>query len=257
MNKQFVTFAEARVIDPQKTHEIATDRDAWTLKVTGPDGEEIVIPPGSDISFDGFAGSGQVVVALDGNGQPRYDKFLYEQKPGVAIVAWGLAGGTVKLFCLKQLRPFAYDPQDPEKEFVFGQIPMGFFSRADRKLPLQEGIESAVRRELQEEVGVGEDEIIKVEIPSLSTLWAEPTFLRNGTYVAFAQINLNAATCEPQGGHGDGERIQGVELIPASEMLVRIKVGRTPDGVVYQMGESLGPLIMFFTRHPEFFEIEM
>lgn len=254
-NKPFVSFAEARAIDAQKTQAIAGGYGAWTLKVVDPAGQEIAIPPGSDISFDGFSGSGRVVVVLDKNGQPQYDKFLYEQKPGVAIVAWGEAGGTVKLVCLKQLRPFAYDSAEPEKEIVFGQIPMGFFSRPDRELPQQEGMKSAVRRELKEEIGANEEDIIQIEIPNLPTLWADPTFLRNGTYVAFAQINLETVKCGPQGDHGDGEQIQKVELVSVHEMLARIAAGRTADGVVYNMGESLGPLLMFFTRYPQFFEV--
>ncbi|MDO8592391.1 MAG: NUDIX hydrolase [bacterium] len=251
--KTFVTFAEARRIDFKQTEKIASQPSAWKARVTLPDGSVLTLPPGCDLKLEGFSGFAQLVVALDGKGEPIYDKLLYSQKSGVAIVAWGRdAGGTTKLAYLEQARPFADDPEHPEPGLlVFGQIPMGFLTAADRELPLKEGVERAVHRELREEAGIRE--VIEIEIPEPATCWQDPTLIRNGTLVAFAQVVLPVSD-DPSGlTAGDGEDIRKIEFLSVKEIRRRIAAGKTADGVIHHMGISLAPLMMFFARHPELF----
>ncbi len=134
MNKKppFISFAEARKIDSDKTVLIAEDPNAWKLKVVTPSRDVYTSPSGSDIEIEGFAGSIKVVVATDREGNPIYDKLLYVQKPGVAIVTWGIKDSVIYLAYLTQARPFANDTEQPDKmgSMIFGQIPMGFLSNS-------------------------------------------------------------------------------------------------------------------------------
>jgi 8-oxo-dGTP pyrophosphatase MutT (NUDIX family) len=253
MTKPFVTFAESRQINPKKTEEIADAGGAWTVTVFEPDGNTRVLPRGSDVCLDGFSGSARIVVVLDPDtGQPVYDKLLYSQKPGVAIVAFDRdARDAVRFLWLSQERPFADDPDSRESagSLVFGQIPMGFFTPKPNQ-DVDDAITDAVRRELKEEAGV--TRVISIEIPTPKVYWADPTCFTNGTYVAFAEVEFTAVG-GPERGHDDGERIRRAEHLTVRELLSCIRQGRTPDGVIHHMGLSLGPLMMFFARHPELF----
>ncbi|MEN9557880.1 MAG: hypothetical protein RL141_249 [Candidatus Parcubacteria bacterium] len=248
-NPRFRTFAQCREVDPAKTAAIAAQANAWKVHIVDPDGNEISIPPGSDVSFTGPSGSGRIGVACSDTGDFQYDKFVLEQFPGVAVVAWGVKDGVVKLAWLTQTRPFAVDQERPgrTKPIAFGQIPMGFIeTRFDKSL--ENLIYDAVVRELQEETGA--DHVISVSMPDPGTYWQDPTCMSNGTYVAFAQVDLGRISATTQHGH---EQIKKAEFLPVEEVLRRISKGWTEDGVVHHMGLSLGPLMMFFARFPHFF----
>lgn len=251
--QKYITFAEAWHLYPEETGAVADAKGAWCAQVTPPSGSEVQTPPpGTSIHLEGFAGSVELVVALNPKtGKPLYDKLLYRQKPGVAIVAWGRdAMGHIRLVWLTQDRPFAVDPDDPERDLVFGQIPMGFFKPQPGQ-STKDAIMDGVRRELKEETGVRE--VQDIEIPEPKIMWQDPTFMQNGTYVAFAKVTL-ADVDEPEQGHADGERIRKVELLTIRDLLDCIRQGRTEDGVDYHMGLSLGPVMMFLAHHPEVLE---
>lgn len=249
MSDAYVSFAKARLINSEKTEAIANAANAWQATVTEPDAPTYQSASGSDIRLEGFAGSVELVVSLDASGQPLYDKLIYAQKPGVVIVAWGRdADGTVRIPVLTQERPFAENPDEPEEQrpLLFGQVPMGFFKPQPGQ-STDDAIKDAAQRELREETGV--TDIIRIEIPRPRVYWQDPTFMKNGTYVAFAEVALRPMA--PETGHRDGERIRSVELLTVPELLARIAQGCTPAGVHYHMGVSLGPVLMFFARHPE------
>jgi ADP-ribose pyrophosphatase YjhB (NUDIX family) len=250
-HKRISSYADCRALHPQKTADVASSQDRWRLVVNTPDGSAFTAPPGSDVFLNGFAGTVELVVALSDDGTPMYDKVVYQQHPGVMIVAWGRdAEGVVRIAYLTQVRPFAIDPDSSEPGApVFGQIPGGFLEPGTAG-NLQTRIEHAVRRELAEETGV--TRVLSIELPEPLTYWPDPTFMSNGTYVAFAEIELHSTP-----GHADaasdGEDIRRVEFITIPDLLARIAQGRTPDGAIHHMGLSLGPLMMFFARHPELF----
>lgn len=253
--RSYRTFTETRISNPKGVERVANDRGAWMVSVNTKDGQ-IRIPPGSDVRLDGFSGSAELVVACDPKtGEPLYDKLLYRQKPGVAIVAWGRDPETaaVKLAYLTQERPFAEDPEWPreEKPLRFGQIPMGFLNREEREL-LARGnthgaVQAAATREVQEEIGCT---VIKMHVPTVATLWQDPTFIQNGTYVAFARVDI-ASRGEPTGDPNEHESIHKVEFLTIPEVMTRLRLGRTGDGTLHHMGTSLGPLMLFFAHYAE------
>ncbi len=133
------------------------------------------------------------------------------------------------------------------------RFPWDFFQTLDCQVSLHDGIKKAVYRELKEETGINQQDVLKIEIPEPATLWQDPTCMTNGTYVAFVQVNTSSFTVSQQHTHIDGEDIRKVEFLSVSEILKRTAQGRTSDGVVHHMGISLAPLMIFFARHPECF----
>lgn len=253
MQKTFVSFAEASRINAEKTQKISTDVGVWVTTITEPNGRTYQLPPGSDIRIDGHAGSFELGVILDQNGQPAHDKGIYTQRPSVIIVAWGRdAQGSACIVHLIQERPLTMDLEieGMTRPMRFAQIPMGFLNDDEILLPAPEGAERAARRELLEETGIST--ILSVELLAPLTYWPDPSLIRNGAYVVLVEVELPSEASKPAvSAPEDHEHILHIEFPRVHELLERIQRGYTPDGVNYHMGLSLGPLMLFFARRPD------
>lgn len=254
MTASSVTFAEARRISPEGARMVADAADAWVATISEPDGSTRVLPRGTDVRLEGFGSSVQIVVALDPTtSQPVYDTVTYTKSPGVAIVAFGRdAHHVLRFLWLSQERPFADNPDATDGKagcLIFGQIPTGFI-QIEPGQDVIKAIADGACRELREETGVAR--VLNVEVPTPIVYWHDPTHFTNVTYVAFVEVDLSTLS-RPACSHEDGERIREVEQLTIGELFARIQKGRTADGVIHQMGLSLGPLMMFLAYHPELF----
>ena len=119
---------------------------------------------------------------------------------------------------------------------------MGYFDS-------DESIEKAALREKNEEAGASR--VIKVERLPFPYFNVEPNTFASWHEIVFVEIDLS--TVDPS--HSSAEEfISGTEYMTVPELLKNIAAGQGEDGSYYRgSGTTLGPLMIFFSCHPECF----
>ncbi len=191
-------------------------------------------------------GSVETAVVLDANGVPVFDRPLYREAPNVNLVVYGKTPeGEVRIAIIRQPRPHADDPEQPEVNghdpVVFGQVPMGFAKKI-----LGESIEETATREASEESGAG---IVKnITRPRYPWHNPNPTFVATWSDILFVEVDL--AKIE-QIKSTRNEPIYSAEFISPDELIKRVAEGKDNVGAVYRMCTANSVLFIFFCTFPE------